>query len=101
MPTHSGHIGPRSAEIDRRSFIPLLGGGAAFLTLAGRAQAQQVPIPTTAAAVPGPPTGTTMTTAYRQSVARVAYLWGWPLVHSINRARESAEAREPGLLRGL
>ena len=101
MPTHSGHIGPRSAEIDRRSFIPLLGGGAAFLMLAGRAQAQQVPIPTTAAAVPGPPTGTTMTTAYVQSVARIAYLWGWPLVNSMNRARAFAEAPEPGLLGGV
>src|SRR6266704_4575 len=101
MPTHSGHIGPRSAEIDRRSFIPLLGGGAAFLMLAGRAQAQQVPIPTTAAEVPGPPTGTTMTTAYVQSVARIAYLWGWPLVNNINRARAFAEAPEPGLLGGV
>ena len=101
MPTHSGHIGPWSAEIERRSFIPLLGGGAAFLMLAGRAQAQQVPIPTTAAEVPGPPTGTTMTTAYVQSVARIAYLWGWPLVNSINRARAFAEAPEPGLLGGV
>ena len=36
------------------------------------AHAQQVPIPTTAAQVPGPPTGTAMTTAYVQSVGRMA-----------------------------
>jgi hypothetical protein len=47
-------------QIDRRSFMPLLGGGASFLMLAGTAQAQQVPIPTTAAQVPGPPSGTAM-----------------------------------------
>ena len=67
MPTHSSHISPRSAEIDRRSFIPLLGGSAAFLMLAGKALAQQVPIPTTAAEVPGPPPGTLMTPAYVRS----------------------------------
>src|SRR5260221_12505436 len=100
MPTHSGHIGLRFAEIDRRSFIPLLGGGAAFLMFAGRAQAQQVLIPTTAAEVPGPPTGTMMTTAYVQSVARIAYLWGWPLVNVANRAKSFSKAPEPGLLGG-
>ena len=44
-------------DIDRRSLIPLLGAGTAFLMLAGKALAQQVPIPTTAAQVPGPPRG--------------------------------------------
>jgi hypothetical protein len=65
----------RVGEIDRRSLILLLGGGAAVLMLADKAQAQQVPIPTTAAQVPGPPTGTAMTAAYVQSVARMAYVW--------------------------
>src|SRR5258707_4091831 len=86
------------SRIDRRS---LLGAGAASLMLRGKAWAQQFPIPTTAAEVPGPPTGTTMTTAYVHSVARIAYLWGWPLVNSINRARAFAEAPEPGLLGGV
>ena len=27
-----------------------------------------------------------MTTAYVQSVGRMAYLWGWPLVNNANRA---------------
>ena len=88
-------------NIDRRSLIPLLGAGTAFLMLAGKALAQQVPIPTTAAQVPGPPSGTAMTTAYVQSVGRAAYLWGWPLVNSINRSRAFAEAPEPGLLGGV
>jgi hypothetical protein len=37
-----------------------------------QAQAQQVPIPTTAAEVPGPASGTVMTKAYVQSVGRMA-----------------------------
>ena len=48
-------------------------------------QAQQVPIPTTAAQVPGPASGTAMTKAYVQMVGRMAYLWGWTLVNSHNR----------------
>ena len=67
----------------------------------GSAQAQQVPIPTTAAQVPGPAPGTAMTTAYVQSVGRVAYLWGWPLVNFLNRSVAFSKAPEPGLLGGV
>jgi len=63
--------------------------------------AQQVPIPTTAAEVPGPASGTAMTTAYVQMVGRMAYLWGWPLVNSVNRAAAFSKAPEPGLLGGV
>ncbi len=58
-----------------------LSGGLAFTC----AHAQQVPIPTTAAEVPGSPPGTAMTKAYVQTVGRVAYVWGWPLVNMANR----------------
>lgn len=87
MLTQPNHIGPQhDRQIDRRSFMPLLGAGAAFAMLAGKAQAQQVPIPTTArGSRPGPPTGTAMTKAYVQSVGRWAYLWGWPLVNNAAR----------------
>jgi hypothetical protein len=91
----------RVGEIDRRSFVPLLGAGAAFVMLAGKAWAQQVPIPKTAAEVPGPPPGTAMTTAYVQSVGRMAYLWGWPLVNMANRGAAFSKAPEPGLLGGV
>jgi hypothetical protein len=80
----------RAGEIDRRSLTPLLGAGAAFLMLAGKAQAQQVPIPTTAAQVPGPPTGTAMTAAYVQSAGRTAYLWG-----TASTARSAISRRWP------
>src|SRR5678810_575791 len=50
------------------------------------ARAQQFPIPTTAADVSGPAPGTAITPAYVQTVGRMAYLWGWPLVNMANRA---------------
>jgi hypothetical protein len=49
------------------------------------AQAQQVPLPTTAADVPGPAAGTAMTKAYVQMVGRMAYTWGYAMVNSHNR----------------
>lgn len=49
------------------------------------AQAQQVPIPTSAAEVPGPASGNVMTKEYVQTVGRMAYVWGWALVNAHNR----------------
>jgi hypothetical protein len=46
------------------------------------AQAQQVPLPKTAAEVPAPPPGTAMTKEYVQTVGRMAYVWGYTLVRS-------------------
>ena len=63
--------------------------------------AGQVPIPTTAAEVPGPATGTAMTKEYVQTVGRMAYIWGWPLVNNANRGVAFSKAPEPGLLGGV
>ena len=63
--------------------------------------ASQVPIPTTAAEVPGPVAGNTMTNAYVQMVGKMAYVWGYPLVNAHNRRAAFAEAPEPGLLGGV
>ena len=57
----------------------------ALAVLVGNAQAQQFPIPRTAAEVPSPSSGTAMTKAYVQTIGRMAYLWGWPLVNMANR----------------
>ncbi len=65
------------------------------------AQAQQVPTPTTASQVPGPPPGTAITKEYVQMVGRMAYLWGWPLVNSVNRSIAFSKAPAPGLLGGV
>jgi hypothetical protein len=85
-------------KFDRRT---LLGAAAALLILGGNAWAQQGPIPTTAAQVPGPASGTAMTTAYVQTVGRMAYLWGWELVNNANRHATFSKAPEPGLIGGV
>ena len=56
--------------------------GALALT---NAQAQQVPLPKTAAEVPGPVAGTLLTKEYTQMVGRMAYVWGYAMVNSHNR----------------
>jgi len=68
--------------------------------LAVSIQAQQVPIPQTAAEVSGPAPGP-MTKAYVQMVGRTAYLWGWPLVHVYNQRTELTKAPEPILINGV
>src|SRR5271157_5342323 len=71
----------------------------ALAMLAVGVQAQQVPIPQTAAEVSGPATGP-MTKAYVQMVGRVAYFWGWPLVYVYNQRTELTKVPEPVLLNG-
>ena len=75
--------------------------GVALAMGVANVSAQQFPIPQTAAEVPGPPPGTAMTSAYVQSVGRMAYLWGWPLVNMANRAADFSKALEPILLGGI
>jgi hypothetical protein len=74
--------------------------GIVFLTAVGNVQAQQVPIPQTAAEVPGPAPGT-MTKAYVQMAGRMAYYWGWPLVYVYNQRTELTKVPETGLLAGV
>jgi hypothetical protein len=61
----------------------------------------QVPIPNTAAEVPGPVPGNTMTGAYLQFVGRMAYMWGYAMVNAHNRRASFAQAPEPGLMGGV
>ena len=65
----------------------------------GNGEAQQVPIPQTAAEVPGPALGP-MTKDYVQAVGRMAYVWGWPLVAVSNQAATLTKVPEAGLLNG-
>jgi hypothetical protein len=65
------------------------------------ARAQPVPTPKSAADVPGTPPGTIMPKNYVITVARNAYLWGWPLVNQLNRRATFAKAPEPGRLGGV
>ena len=61
----------------------------------------QIPLPRSAADVPGPASGTALTEAYVEMLARMAYVWGWPLVNSHNRRAAFAKAPEPGLNGGV
>jgi hypothetical protein len=84
------------------SILVTIFAGVWSLAMAPRmAQAQQVPIPQTASQIPGPAPGTAMTNAYVETMARMAYLWGWPLVNSTNRSVAFSKAPEPGLLGGV
>ena len=73
----------------------------AVATLIGYGYAQQVPLPKTAAEVPGPASGNTMTKAYVEMVGRMAYVWGYPMVNSHNRRVAFSKAPEPALVGGV
>jgi hypothetical protein len=79
--------------------MALASGALALAMLAIGVQAQQVPIPTTAAEVRGPAAGP-MTKAYVQMVGRMAYVWGWPLVYVHNQRTALTHVPETGLLGG-
>ena len=62
---------------------------------------QQVPLPKTPEAVPGPVSGTAMTKEYVRLVGRLAYFWAWPMVNMHNRRVSITKAPEPGLVGGF
>ena len=61
----------------------------------------QVPVFKSAKDVPSTPAGTVMTKEYVGAVARVAYIWGWPLINQLHRRAAFAKAPEPGRLGGV
>lgn len=72
----------------------------AFL-LATSVIAQQVALPKRPDEVTQPATGVTMDSGYAQAVARMAYIWGWPMVNQTNRRAAITKAPYPGLLNGV
>ncbi|QBR01508.1 DUF1254 domain-containing protein [Paraburkholderia pallida] len=48
-----------------------------------------------------PPTGIVMHPGYAQVIARMAYVWGWPMVNMLNRYSRITQAPYPGLLNGV
>ncbi|WP_205803869.1 DUF1254 domain-containing protein [Burkholderia sp. Ac-20365] len=48
-----------------------------------------------------PPRGILMHPEYAQVIARMAYIWGWPMVNMINRFNAITRAPYPGLLNGV
>ncbi|MFJ4063798.1 DUF1254 domain-containing protein [Pseudomonas sp. NPDC089996] len=48
-----------------------------------------------------PAAGVQMPEEYVRTVARMAYLWGWPMVNQLNRSQTITKAPHPGLLGGI
>ena len=63
--------------------------------------ALQVPAPDKAADVPVAATGIVMHDEYARTIARMAYVWAWPMVNMINRRAAITKAPEPGRLNGV
>src|SRR5262249_54180468 len=63
--------------------------------------ATQPGAPPPAPQILGTPANTVMTPEYVVTVARFAYLWGWPLVNNLNRARAVEKLPEPGRVGGV
>jgi hypothetical protein len=51
--------------------------------------------------IAGTPAGTVMTPEYVATVARFAYVWGWPLVNNLNRALGIKDLPGPGRVGGV
>ncbi len=73
----------------------------ALLACSSAASAQQVPAPRTPADVTPPSTEVLMQPGYARTVARQAYVWGWPMVNMLNRRARITQAPHPGLLNGV
>lgn len=57
--------------------------------------------PTAPASITQPASGVVMTPGYAATIARTAYLWGWPLVNMLNRNAAITQAPHPGRLNGV
>ncbi len=73
----------------------------ALIAFSVPAFAQQVEPPKSAGEISGTPPGTVMTREYVETIGRMAYIWGWPLVNNLNRALAVEKLPEPGLLGGV
>jgi hypothetical protein len=51
--------------------------------------------------IAGTPAGTVMTTEYAATLARFAYVWGWPLVNNLNRSIGVKDLPGPGRVGGV
>ncbi|WEJ69924.1 DUF1254 domain-containing protein [Pseudomonas sp. PSE14] len=63
-------------------------------------QAAEQP-PADAPQITQPANGVLMHPEYAKAIARMAYLWGWPMVNMINRNERITKAPHPGLLGGI
>lgn len=88
---------PNTSHLRRLALACCAGLG---LTLA--AGAQPVTVPEISTRIPaGPVSGTHLPEAYIRDVARLAYLWGWPMVNIHNRRAVFSKVPENGLGDGV
>jgi hypothetical protein len=71
------------------------------IMVAPAALAQQVPAPKTPADLALPSNDVMMQREYAATIARMAYVWGWPMANMINRRAAITRAPEPGRLNGI
>ena len=103
-------------ELTRRSLAVALGAAtlaaheiaSAQSTSGGNAPAPtppagpgQVPFPQGVANVQAPGAGMVMPPEYAKAVARMAYIWGWPMINMLNRKIAITKAPHAGLLNGV
>ncbi len=87
--------------------LAAIGGGVAVpaaiatASVTTTASAQQVPAPASWGNVTQPAMGITMHPDYARTIAQMAYVWGWPIVNTINRRASITQAPQPGLLNGI
>lgn len=67
----------------------------------GSAQKNTIPSGHTATTEVQPPSGILMHPEYATVIARMAYVWGWPMVNMLNRNARITQAPYPGLLNGV
>lgn len=59
------------------------------------------PVQTTQPPLTQPANGVVMHPEYVKTIARMAYLWGWPMVNMLNRNDTITKAPHPGLMGGV
>ena len=63
--------------------------------------AQQVKLPENAADVKAAATNVLMHPEYVRTLARMACVWGWPMINQRNRRTAITQAPQPGLINGV
>jgi hypothetical protein len=94
-----GGIGAASlAAMSAGAVTPVAIAAASMAATTGTAQAQRAPA---SGGITQPATSITMHPGYAQTIAQMAYLWGWPMVNMINRRNRITQAPYPGLVGGI
>jgi hypothetical protein len=89
---------PKQPDWRRGTALPL---ALSACLAAGDSMALEIPRATTAAEVTAPSSQVLMHPEYAKTIARFAYVWGWPMVNMLNRRAAITQAPESGRLNGV